>query len=138
GRDHVSGCEPDAEQAALALGNDLELHALAIEPGNPLLELTERRPLRLADGLARGLDGDRRLGTHLRVLPPRFRLTRREPPPELALDVPSVDDCSPLLDTVGSSFGGVRLERLGGTTGRGIWRRVMTPWPVVQRFVVSQ
>jgi hypothetical protein len=65
-------------------------------------------------------------------------LTRREPPPGLALDVPSVDDCSPLLDAVGSSFGGVRLERFGGTTGLGIWRRVMTPWPVVQRFVVSQ
>src|SRR4029079_16255098 len=87
GRDHVSGCEPDAEQPALALGNDLELHALAIEPGNPLLEFAERRPLRLADGLARGLDGDRRLSTHLRVLPPRFRLTRPEPPPGLALAV---------------------------------------------------
>ena len=37
-----------------------------------------------------------------------------------------------------ASFGGVRLERLGGAAGLGISRRVTMPCPVVQRFVVSQ
>jgi hypothetical protein len=44
---------------------------------------------------------------------------------------------SPLTALV-SSFGGVRLERFGGITGFGMNRRVTMPWPVVQRFVVSQ
>jgi hypothetical protein len=52
--------------------------------------------------------------------------------------VPAAGACSPLPEGAGASFGGVRLERFGGATGLGIKRRVMIPWPVVQRFVVSQ
>ena len=36
------------------------------------------------------------------------------------------------------SFGGVRELRFGGGSGFGIILRVTRPWPVVQRFVVSQ
>jgi hypothetical protein len=42
----------------------------------------------------------------------------------------------------GSSFGGVRELRFAGGGGMapflGISRRVMIPWPVVHRFVVTQ
>ena len=69
----------DAEQAPLALGQDLEAHGLAVDAGREPLELAERRPLRLADGLARRLDGD--LVAHRRLPPPlRFRFTRRGGP----------------------------------------------------------
>ena len=54
--DDVRRSETDAEQPALAFGDDLELHAVAIEARNELLELAQRGPLRLADGLAGRLD----------------------------------------------------------------------------------
>src|SRR6185436_17880494 len=38
----------------------------------------------------------------------------------------------------GASFGGVRELRFGGGTGFGVSLRVISPCPVVQRFVVSQ
>jgi hypothetical protein len=38
----------------------------------------------------------------------------------------------------GASAGGVREVRFGGGAGFGTIRRVITPWPVVQRLVVSQ
>jgi hypothetical protein len=44
---------------------------------------------------------------------------------------------SPFAD-ISASFGGVRLDRFGGATGLGMSRRVMSPCPVVHRFVVSQ
>ena len=37
-----------------------------------------------------------------------------------------------------SAFGGVRDERFCGSTGFGIIRRVIRPWPVVQRLEVTQ
>jgi len=37
-----------------------------------------------------------------------------------------------------SSFGGVRDERFGGGAAFGIILRVISPWPTVQRFVVTQ
>jgi len=37
-----------------------------------------------------------------------------------------------------SPFGGVLLDRLGGTAGLGMSLRVVMPCPVVQRFVVNQ
>jgi hypothetical protein len=36
------------------------------------------------------------------------------------------------------SFGGVRDERFGAACGFGISRLVTSPWPTVQRFVVTQ
>src|SRR6185437_6802649 len=68
----------DAEQAALALGDHLEADARLVEPGHGELEVAQRLPLRLADGLARGLDRDlvdRARGAILahRRAPPRLR-----------------------------------------------------------------
>src|SRR5207302_9377952 len=54
----------DAEEPTLAFGDHLEPHRRLLEPGIALLELTQRRPLGLADGLARRLD--RQLGGHRR------------------------------------------------------------------------
>src|SRR4051812_18684897 len=51
-RDDTGRLVADAENAALALGHDLELHRRLVEPGMPPLELTQRCPLRLADRLA--------------------------------------------------------------------------------------
>ena len=47
---------PDAEQAALALGDDLEPDRVPVDPRPLPLELAQRRPLRLADGLSRRFD----------------------------------------------------------------------------------
>ena len=58
----------DAEQAALALGEHLEPHRRLVEPGLEVLELPQRRPLRLADGLARRLDPKRLARSSLRAL----------------------------------------------------------------------
>ena len=55
-RDHAGRGKTDTEQAALALGDHLELDRRFVEPGLELLELAQRRPLRLADGLPRGFD----------------------------------------------------------------------------------
>ena len=54
--DHPGGNVADAEQPALALRDDLEPHGAFVEARLLLLELAQRGPLRLADGLARGLD----------------------------------------------------------------------------------
>ena len=56
----------DAEQAALTFGDDLELNGGLVELRMELLELAKRRPLRLADGLARGLDAQGVLAHRLR------------------------------------------------------------------------
>src|SRR5439155_24657784 len=55
-RNHAGRSKTDTEQAALALGDHLELDRRLVEPGLELLELAQRRPLRLADGLPRGFD----------------------------------------------------------------------------------
>src|SRR5262249_17973262 len=56
GRDHPRGREAHPEQPPLALGDDLKLDRGLVEPRTELLQLTERRPLGLADRLACGLD----------------------------------------------------------------------------------
>ena len=59
--DHAGRHVADPEQPALALGEDLELDARLVEPGEAPLELAQRRPLGLADGLAGRLGLGRRL-----------------------------------------------------------------------------
>ncbi len=139
-RDDACGRVADAEETALALADDLEANGLAVDAGGAVLELAERGPLRLADGLARRLDGD--LVGHRRLPPPlRFRFTRRGGPATGAGEAPSRPPGTPFRFGVcaGCSLGGVRelFFRAAGS-GRGIIRRVTTPCPVVQRFVVSQ
>ena len=56
--EHVRGRVPDTEQAALTLGEDLEVHRGLVEARVAVLELPQRRPLRFADGLARRLDAE--------------------------------------------------------------------------------
>ena len=73
-RNHPRRRVADAEQAALALAHDLEGDARLVEPRRQPLELAQRLPLRLADGLAGRLDRD--VGAHRRE-PPFLRLTRR-------------------------------------------------------------
>ena len=72
------GRVPDSEQATLTLGDDLELNGGLVELRMELLELAKRRPLRLADGLAGGLDAQGFFGHRLA----RFflRFTRRGGP----------------------------------------------------------
>ena len=55
-RDHPCGCVPDSEQPALALRDDLEPNRALVEPRMELLELAQRRPLRLAHRLAGRFD----------------------------------------------------------------------------------
>jgi hypothetical protein len=62
----------DAEEPALALRDDLEAHRRLVEAGTHPLELPQRSPLRLADGLARHLDRDL-----AHRLEPFFRFTLR-------------------------------------------------------------
>ena len=57
-RDDTRRLVADAEQAALALGDDFEPNRGLVERGMPLLELAQSGPFRLADGLARRLDGE--------------------------------------------------------------------------------
>src|SRR5581483_5944317 len=136
--DHARRGIADAEQAALALGDDLELHRGLVQPGMAQLELAQRRPLRLADRLAGRLDGH--VGHRLRAVP-FFRRTLRGCPAGrdgLAFGSPEAEGFAPLPPP--SSFGGVRdvrLKRSGGGVF-GISRRVISPWPTVHRFVVTQ
>ena len=80
GRDHPCRRVADAEQAALALGEDLEADRVAVEPRRQPLELAEGRPLRLADGLARRLDACSSPLTAACPRPALLRLTRRGGP----------------------------------------------------------
>ena len=48
----------EQEQAALTLGEDLEVNRSLVEARVAVLELPQRRPLRFADGLARRLDAE--------------------------------------------------------------------------------
>jgi hypothetical protein len=65
-RDHTGRSKTNAEQPALALGNHLELDRRLVQARLELLELAQRRPLRLADGLAGGLDLQPRAFVHHR------------------------------------------------------------------------
>ena len=111
--DDVGGRVPDPEQAPLSLRDDLEPHALAVEAGDELLELTERGPLRLADGLAGCLDSNDCGPAHRFGLPPRFRLTFRGGPER---DWPCAAPRSGAAASAGAGVSrpGVRLVRLGG------------------------
>src|SRR3954451_12384369 len=130
----------DAENAALALGHDLELHRRLVEPGMPPLELTQRCPLRLADRLAGRLGRQVRDLVHLRLV--RFFLRRtwrgRCEPDGAGVGCGGSRLAPSPLEP--SSFGGGRELRLS-MTGAGVFptrRRVISPCPTVQRFVVTQ
>src|SRR5206468_2484383 len=105
-----------------------ELHGRLVEPGSQALELAQRRPLRLADGLPGRLDEE--VGAHLRAF--FFRRTIRGWPGGGGFGsfAPSPASPSP------RSFGGVRDVRFSGGAGFGVSRRVTSPCPTVQRFVV--
>ena len=113
----------DSEQTALPLRDDLELNRGLVEAGQKLLELSQCRPLRLADGLTRRLDLERS-GAHLLA---RFflRLTRRGAwaSAGLGFGVGSLG----LPPFPESSFGGVRELRFSGCTGFGRSLRVTRP-----------
>src|SRR5581483_7786905 len=128
--------------AALTLRDDLELHRRLVERGIPLLELAQRRPLRLADGLARRLDRQVGVGAHLRLV--RFFFLRRTWRGALACGFgrsgAGGSTAAPLPLVPSSSFGGVRDVRRStvGAAVFGISRRVIRPWPTVHRLVVTQ
>ena len=137
-RDHARRRVADAEQAALALGDDLEANRRLVEARVQALELAQRRPLRLADGLARRLDRDARSVTRgarrffFRLTCARLRrggfgagFGRRL---RLGRRLPSTS----------ALFGGVRELVFGGGCGFGTSRRVIRPCPTVHRFVVTQ
>ena len=77
-RDHTRRRVADAEQAALPLGEHLEAHGRLVETRRELLELTQRMPFRLADGLPGRLD--RQGSVTSRPSAPFLRLTRRGGP----------------------------------------------------------
>src|SRR5205823_12553650 len=55
-RNHARRREADTEQTALALRQHLKADRGLVDPRLELLQLAQRRPLRLADGLAARLD----------------------------------------------------------------------------------
>src|SRR6266542_2171263 len=121
----------DAEQAALALGDDFEANRGLVDPGPQPLELAQRCPLRLADRLPRRFD-EQLLG-HRRARFFFLRTTRGCPVgfgggSAGVAPSPSPPRC----------FRGVRELRFGVGTGFGASRRVTRPCPTVQRFVVIQ
>src|SRR5262245_7884633 len=99
-----------------------------------LLELAERGPLRLADGLAGRLDLTQVF--HQRRALFFLRLTRRGGAAGAA-GFASLGEGAPSW-LFGSDFGAVRDERFGGGCGFGISCLVTIPWPTVHRFVVTQ
>src|SRR5581483_8200364 len=133
----LNGCEharrrrADPEQPALALVDHLEADGAAVERRRAVLELPQRVPLRLADRLARALGGQ--LG-HRRLPPFFLRLTRRGGGAAAALA-----GCGALIASGSGFFAGVWVRR--GHAGAGVFgirRRVISPWPTVHRFVVTQ
>src|SRR5438034_3164739 len=124
----------DAQEPSLALRDDLELDGALVEPRMELLELAQRGPLGLADGLAGRLDLAQVLRHRLAF--PFFRFTRRGAAGG-ADALSSAGSAVPSRLCV-SDFGGVRDDRFGGGFAFGIICRVTRPWPTVQRFVVTQ
>src|SRR5207302_10067248 len=127
-RDHASRSKTDTEQAALALGDHLELDRRLVEPGLELFELAQRRPLCLADRLPRRFDLELLVHRRARFL----RLTFRGCEGAAARAVAgSFAAPSP----AGSSFDGVRDERRCGWAAGVLCvnRRVTRPWPTVPR-----
>ena len=125
GGDDAGRREADAQKAALALGDHLEPHRGLVDARPQLLELAQRGPLGLADGLAGRLDLQRL--AH-RLAFPFLRLTRRgccgAEDWAAGVDPPSAGSGAAAGAT---SFGGVRDERRSGGAGRGIRRRVISP-----------
>ena len=130
----------DTEDPALPLGDDLELHRSLFEPRIAPLEVAQRCPLRFPDRLAGRLGRQVRELAHLRLV--RFFLRRTwrgcwEVEGAGAGDGGVVFAPFPLEPP---SFGGVRELRRSGA-GAGVFatsRRVISPCPTVQRFVVTQ
>ena len=131
-RDHLRRGEAHAEQAALALGHDLEADRRLVDAGVLLLELPQRSPL----GLAHRLTGRLDLNLHQRRAF-FFRFTRRG----WLLAGLAAGSGSASGSPGVASFGGVREDRFGPEAGGatfGISRRVIRPCPTVHRFVVIQ
>ena len=141
-RHHPRRRVTDPEQSPLPLGEHLEPHRRLVQAGLHLLELPEGGPLRLPDGLSRRLD----LEIAQRFAFFFFRFTRRGGPGAAAGAGASAVGFAPSATGGGSgdgSFGGVREVRFGpappvGGGVFGIKRRVISPWPTVQRLVVIQ
>ena len=140
-RDDPGRLVADAEDPALAFGHDLELHRGLVEAGMAPLELAQRGPLRLADRLPG------RLGREVREISlisgscasscaaPGAAAARPTEPASAA----ATSGLAP-FPLEPSSFGGVRELRRSGA-GAGVFatsRRVISPCPTVQRFVVTQ
>src|SRR5205823_3916774 len=99
------------------------------------LELPQRRPLRLADGFAGRLDLD---VAHRRAF--FFFFTRLGGPAAAGVGVGAAGERFAPSPSSGSSRLGARELRFAGVVG-GVFatsRRVISPWPTVQRFVVTQ
>src|SRR5919198_3968076 len=130
-RDYASGRVADPEETSFTLGNDLEANGRLVNAGLELLELTQRRPLRLADGLARCFD--LKSLCHRRAFFFFFRLTLRG-----WLGATAGAGAGATSSGGACSRGGVREERRGGGCPLGVNRRVDHPWAAVPRFVVTQ
>ena len=113
-----------------------KLHRRLVEPGMEPLQLAQRRPLRLADGLAGRLD--RRRSSVIRA-PFFFRFTRAAAAGGRLLGRRR----SRGFRAVGSAASALRRRprrafRRRRTGFFGTSRRVTSPWPTVHRFVVTQ
>src|SRR5207249_1217610 len=125
---HARRLVPHAEQAALALGQDDELDGVALKRGEAPLELMQRRPAGLADGLAGGLDLDSFVRGHRRFFG-RFRRGAEPLLPEALGGLREVRGCLPIFAF--SCF---------STTGKWcpIVRFTRPFWQIVQMLVVIQ
>src|SRR5919202_5051312 len=139
GSDHARRRVADAENPPLALGDDLEPNGRLVEPRREPLELSQRGPLRLADRLAGGLDLERLLGlgAHRRAF--FFFFTRLGAAAGVGFGSGCLRAAPSPPPSPSPPRGGVREERFGGGAPFfGISWRVISPWPTVHRFVVTQ
>src|SRR5262249_1051476 len=138
--DDSGGLVADAEDAALPFRDHLELHRCLVEPRVPPLELPKRRPLRLSDRLP-GRPGSELSGlAHLRLVRFFLRRTWRGRWDAVGAGFGGGGSLLAPLPLEPSSFGGVRELRFSATGAgvRATSRRVISPWPTVHRFVVTQ
>src|SRR3954453_23547546 len=135
--DHAGRREAHSQETTLTLGHDLEANSGLVQPGLLPLELPQRRPLGLADRLSGRLDLElhQRRAFFLRFTRRGWLVTAGAGTVASGISEPSLD----------GPFGGVREERFGpppppppGGPTFGISRRVINPWPTVQRLVVIQ
>ena len=146
---NASGREADAEEAPLPFRDDLEAHLALVEPGEAALELPQRRPLGLAHRLAGPLDltvstvSPGRSVSAVLIVWSAGRAScagarggrRLEAGFGAGAAAPSP---AGVRRSGRASAAGVRELRFGGGCGLGMSRRVTSPWPTVQRFVVTQ